>query len=204
MSSFVQRPTPQGEGDGQHEHIAQRPAQRWLSLRSMRAGEGRKGGGRTADAPHTSEGGCAGGGPLEETREQASFERPGEWGGAGRKARWVWAQRVLSAELGPAPALAAANICAPQGAHSTPAHRLRVAQEAVCRAQGWAPLTLVCGVLRPEPQTEAGSPGGRGLHIAPPLRSGSSCPERECHKLSPCPHRPEGRDFLLQAEAWEV
>lgn len=55
-----------------------------LAQSQISEGGGRKeGGGRTADAPHTSEGGCAGGGPPEETREQASFERPGEWGGAG-------------------------------------------------------------------------------------------------------------------------
>lgn len=101
-----------------------------------------------------------------ENRPPLSGRGSGE--GQGRKARWVWAQRVLSAELGPAPALAPANICAPHEAHGPRAHLFRVAQEAVCRAQGWAPLILACGVLKPEPQTEAGGLGAEAGTSPPP------------------------------------
>lgn len=116
-----------------------------------------------------------------ENRPPLSGRGSGE--GQGRKARWVWAQRVLSAELGPAPALAPANICAPHEAHGPRAHLFRVAQEAVCRAQGWAPLILACGVLKPEPQTEAGGLGAEA-GTSPPPRSSSSCREPKCHKLT--------------------
>lgn len=101
-----------------------------------------------------------------ENRPPLSGRGSGE--GQGRKARWVWAQRVLSAELGPAPALAPANICAPHEAHGPRAHLFRVAQEAVCRAQGWAPLILACGVLKPGPQTEAGGLGAEAGTSPPP------------------------------------
>ena len=68
----------------------------------MWMGKGRKG---TAEAhTHLWEAGLVGGVSQRRLREQAFFERLGEWGGAGPeglgRGRWVPIQRVLSAKSG--------------------------------------------------------------------------------------------------------
>lgn len=96
--SSVQLPAPQGEREGRASRRAR-----------SRGHRGRKGVGRTADAPRTSEGGCEVGVPQSRLGEQASFERLGERGGAGPEGSGcgggVPTQRALSAQLSPAPAL---------------------------------------------------------------------------------------------------
>lgn len=104
-------------------------------------------------------------------REQAFFERLGEWGGAGPeglgRGGWVPIQRVLSAKsglhlaclpppspsswkrgpgLGPNPGSAAQGPPPPCCSGASP-----------CHMQGYRavhPLTLVCRMQAPEPQTE--------------------------------------------------
>lgn len=119
-----------------------------------------------------------------ENRPPLSGRGSGE--GQGRKARWVWAQRVLSAELGPAPALAPANICAPHEAHGPRPTGSPLQGGSGGRLQGTGLGTPHPGVWSAEARApnRGWGPGGRGWHVAPPPTSSSSCREPKCHKLT--------------------